>query len=57
MISIFYRTNGKIMVSQSETDLSALHRDDVIWIDLFAPTGEEKHTVESFLDTEIQSRA
>ena len=57
MISIFYRSNGKMMVSQLETDLSGLRRDDVVWIDLFAPTGEEKRTVEQFLDTEIQSRA
>ncbi len=57
MISIFYRSNGKMMVSQLETDLSGLRRDDVVWIDLFAPTGEEKRTVEYFLDTEIQSRA
>ena len=57
MISIFYRSNGKMMVSQLETDLSGLRRDDVVWIDLFAPTGEEKRTVEHFLDTEIQSRA
>lgn len=57
MIDIFYRSNGKIMVSQSETDFVNLRREDVIWIDLFSPTGNEKHTAETFLDTEIQSRA
>jgi len=57
MISIFYRENGKILVSQSETQLSTLRREDVIWIDMFSPSGEEKHTVETFMDTEIQSRA
>ena len=31
--------------------------EDVIWIDLFSPYGDEKRTVEKFLDTEIQSRA
>ncbi|MBR1871680.1 MAG: magnesium and cobalt transport protein CorA [Bacteroidales bacterium] len=57
MITVFYRTNGKIMVSQSETELPAMRREDVVWIDLFAPSGEEKHSVEAFLGTEIQSRA
>ena len=57
MISIFYRSNGKVLVSQSEEDLGALRRSEVIWIDMFAPTGDEKHTVEGFLDTQIQSRA
>ena len=57
MIDIFYRSNGKIMVSQSETDFVNLRREDVVWIDLFSPTGDEKRSAETFLDTEIQSRA
>lgn len=57
MIAIFYRLNGKLLVSQSETELSKLNRDNVLWIDILSPTGEEKHSVDSFLGTEIQSRA
>lgn len=57
MISIFYRSYGKILASYSEKDFGGLRSDDVIWIDLFDPTGEEKHTAEAFLNTEIQSRA
>ena len=57
MIAIFYRRNGRLVVSQSETELSKLNRDDVLWIDLLSPTGEEKHTVDDFLGEEIQSRA
>lgn len=45
------------MVSQSETDFVNLRREDVVWIDLFSPNGDEKHSAETFLDTEIQSRA
>lgn len=45
------------MVSQSETDFVNLRREDVVWIDLFSPTGDEKRSAETFLDTEIQSRA
>ena len=57
MIEIFYRKDGQIMVSQSETDFSAIPYDDIIWIDLFAPSGEEKRAVEHRLGTVIQNRA
>ena len=57
MISIFYRRNGKLAVAQSEAEFSKLNRDDVLWIDLLSPSGEEKHTVDLFLGEEIQSRA
>ena len=57
MIAIFYRRNGRLVVSQSETELSKLNKDDVLWIDLLSPSGEEKHTVDEFLGEEIQSRA
>ena len=57
MVDIFYRNNGTIEVSRSETDLAALRIEDVVWIDLFAPEGEEKRAVEQFLGVEIQSRA
>ncbi len=57
MIDIFYRTNGTIEMSQSEADLLKIRREDVIWIDLFGPTGEEKRATEDFLGTMIQNRA
>ena len=57
MIAIFYRRNGKLVVSQSEKELSKLSREDVLWIDLLSPSGEEKHNVDDFLGEEIQSRA
>ena len=57
MIEIFYKENGQMMVSQSETDFATIPYDNVIWIDLFTPTGEEKRSVEAFLGTTIQNRA
>ena len=57
MIAVFYRRDGRLLVSQSEKELSRLNRDDVLWIDLLSPSGEEKHTVDDFLGEEIQSRA
>ena len=45
------------MVSQSEADFATIPYDDVIWIDLFSPSGEEKRAVEQFLGTTIQNRA
>ena len=57
MLSIFYKENGKILLSQSEKDLLAIKLDDTIWIDMVQPGGDEKRAVESFMGTEIQSRA
>ena len=57
MIEIFYKENGQMMVSQSEADFATIPHDDVIWIDLFTPSGDEKRAVESFLGTTIQNRA
>ena len=57
MLAIFYRQNGKILVSQSETVFGKIYIDDVVWIDLIAPSGDEKRAVEAFLGTDIQSRA
>ena len=56
MVEIFYRVNGQ-MIPQSEVDFSGINAQDVVWIDLFSPTGEEKRAVEAFLGTTIQSRA
>ena len=57
MLSIFYRENGKILLSQSEKDFPKIKLEDTVWIDLVQPSGDEKRRVESFLGTEIQSRA
>ena len=57
MLSIFYRENGKILLSQSEKDFPQFKLEDTVWIDLVNPTGEEKRAVEAFMGTEIQSRA
>ena len=57
MIEIFYRKDGQMMVSQSEADFALIDFNDVVWIDLFTPSGEEKRAVESFLGTTIQNRA
>ena len=57
MLNIFYRENGKIGVSQSEKDFAKISLENTLWIDLVDPNGAEKRAVESFLGTEIQSRA
>ncbi len=57
MLSIFYRENGKILLSQSEKDFPQIKLEDTVWIDLVNPTGAEKRAVETFMGTEIQSRA
>lgn len=57
MINIFYRKNGQIEYEQTTDMFAKLTIEDVLWIDLLAPDGDEKHSTEEFLGTEIQSRA
>lgn len=57
MIEVFYKSNGQMQMSQSEAVLESLDVEDVVWIDLFAPTGDEKRAAEAFVGTTIQSRA
>ena len=56
MLKIFYRGGAEILLSQSETELSAIGKDKVLWIDMIQPSGEQKRLAEAFLGTEIQSR-
>ena len=57
MIQIFYKENGKVEISQDLKFLDELGMDDLLWVDLYSPDGEEKRTVEAFLDTSLSSRA
>ena len=57
MIEIFYKANGQMEMSQSVAVLSDLTPEKVVWIDLFAPSGDEKRAAEAFVGTTIQSRA
>ncbi len=57
MIEVFFKQKGQIQTSQELKVLDELGFDDVIWIDLFEPSGDEKRAVETFLDTTLQSRA
>lgn len=57
MIQIFYKEDRRIVPSEDMTLLKELGFDDVLWIDLYTPTGEEKREVEEFLETTLQSRA
>ena len=56
MIKIFYRRGSEILFGQSQTEFASIGKENVLWIDLLSPTGEEKRAVESFLNTRIQSR-
>ena len=57
MIEIFYKSNGQMQMAQSEEVFKDINPSDVVWIDLFAPTGDEKRAAEAFVGTTIQSRA
>lgn len=57
MMKIFYRRGSEICFGQSQAEFAAIGKENMLWIDLQDPTGVEKRAVESFLGTEIQSRA
>ena len=58
MIEIFYKLqDNTFQTSESASTLKQIKVEDVLWLDLFTPTGEEKRTVEEFLNTTLQSRA
>ena len=57
MIEIFFKSKGQIVCDKNLTLLEELGFDDVLWIDLFEPSGDEKRAVEAFLETTLQSRA
>ncbi|MDD2595568.1 MAG: CorA family divalent cation transporter [Bacteroidales bacterium] len=57
MIEIFYNSNGQIVTSDVTDTLKNITPKEVLWLDLFTPTGEEKRSVEDFLNTTLQSRA
>ena len=57
MIRIFYRRGSEVLFTQSQTEFATISKENVLWIDLLSPSGEEKRAAETFLDTELQSRA
>ena len=57
MVDIFYKSGGQTLVSNKYDLLEELGYDDVLWMDLIGPSGEEKRAVEEFLNTTLQSRA
>lgn len=57
MIQIFYKSNGQMMVSCTEADFATVNREDVLWIDLLSPSGDEKKAAEAFLDCSLQARS
>lgn len=57
MIKIFYRLGSEVLFTQSTTEFAAIGKEKVLWIDLIEPSGDEKRAVESFLGTEVQTRA
>ena len=57
MLEIFYKQKGQTVTTDEIGALDLLGYDDVLWIDLFSPTGDEKRAIETFLNTNLQSRA
>jgi magnesium transporter len=57
MLEIFYKQKGQLITTSEISALDNLGYDDILWIDLTSPTGEEKRAIEEYLNTTLQSRA
>lgn len=57
MLEIFYKQKGQLVTTGELSELDNLGYDDILWIDLLSPTGEEKRGIENYLNTTLQSRA
>ena len=57
MINIYYKDKGHTIGSTNVGLLDELGYDDILWIDLNSPEGNEKRGVEDFLGTTLQTRA
>ena len=57
MFYIYYKIQNEVTQSTNIKILQKLNYGNIVWIDLNDPTGDEKHEVETFMGTEIQSRA
>lgn len=57
MTTIFYKSAKQINSSSDIKLLDELGYDDILWIDLNAPEGDDKRKVEEFLETSLQTRA
>ena len=57
MIKVFYRLGDEITFTQSKTEFATISKENVLWIDLLDPTGDEKRAVEAYLGTTIQTKA
>ncbi len=57
MIEIYYKDKGELIITNELNTLDSLGYDDILWIDLTSPTGEEKRAIEGYLNTTLQSRA
>ena len=52
MIEIFYKTPESKFESTNNLEmLKTLQRENVLWLDLCDPEGEEKRAVEAYLNT------
>ena len=57
MIKVFYRLGDEITFTQSKTEFATISKENVLWIDLLDPAGDEKRAVETYLGTTIQTKA
>lgn len=57
MVTIFHKSEKHIQSSNDLSLLNELGYNDILWIDLNEPDGDEKRAVEEFIEISLQSRA
>jgi len=56
MIAIFYKGFNRIVHEIDINRLNEIDYEDLLWVDLFSPTPEEKNTVEIFFNVNLQTK-
>lgn len=56
MVSIFYKAFNRIVHEIELNRLNEIDYEDLLWVDLVSPTLEEKKTVETFFNINLQTR-
>ena len=56
MVNIFYKGTEKVLLHQGIQGIDEVTREDVIWVDLIAPTPFERDTIEKYFKITLQTQ-
>ena len=56
MVNIFFKENDKLKLHQGIVDFKNIPLEDIVWIDLFQPSNDERVSIESHFNITLQTR-